>query len=651
MTTTSKNSELNKIVNTADPAISRSITHQNISLILKECQKYNITDKAQIAYILATAEHESNLGKRMTEEWGPTKEQLRYEGKKDLDNNQAGDGFRYRGRGFVQITGRDRYTSWSKELGVDLVNQPELATRPDIAARILVQGMKEGGFRPVQKGSVEGGYRLGRFIHEGARIDFNGARNIVNDYDAQQVASVTRRANRYYETLKTVEMSQLSEELLQSNNVSVQQGQSPDKMPLKIGAVGEAVSQLQKRLAQLGCNPGAADGIFGSDTEKAVKQFQQNQGIKPASGVVDAVTQKALAEASPIRHQQVPEVTGVLKTPVHVPINSKFGLRPHPVDRATKFHYGIDLAAPQGTSVKAADGGKVIFADYAGDAGNTVVLDHGNGYATRYFHLSRINVQVDQLVKQGEKIGTVGSTGKSTGPHLHFELRHGGSGALRGNTSGSAALDPEKYLGKEYQQVARSQSQHRQLVDDSAELQAIIFTNAVETVLDHRTRPAADASRHFKGNTYDIKQQDDTLSVTAKGRGEILRVEAGRIVTNKVSEEDVSRLSHVAFQINHEQQKQYSTQPTQQSNSVAEYARVAQAIAKNTDVQAVMPYHVAAVALQQTQNLDLARTLVQASPQAQVLGNNNQAREAFVNQTLREAIATVNNVSQQEMVR
>ncbi|CAC9933008.1 peptidase, M23 family [Aedoeadaptatus coxii] len=91
-----------------------------------------------------------------------------------------------------------------------------------------------------------------------------------------------------------------------------------------------------------------------------------------------------------------------------------------------RFHYGIDIANSVGTDIKAADGGIVTRAGSAGSYGNLIIIDHQNGTSTRYAHLSRIDVKVGQAVEQGQSIAKMGNTGRSTGSHLHFEVRVGG---------------------------------------------------------------------------------------------------------------------------------------------------------------------------------------------------------------------------------
>ena len=104
-------------------------------------------------------------------------------------------------------------------------------------------------------------------------------------------------------------------------------------------------------------------------------------------------------------------------------LSSGFGMRKHPVTGKNRMHKGLDFAGPSGTPVMAAAAGRVIYAARKGSYGNLIELDHGNGVTTRYAHLRDIEVSKDDTVEMGELIGTVGSTGASTGPHLHWEVR------------------------------------------------------------------------------------------------------------------------------------------------------------------------------------------------------------------------------------
>jgi murein DD-endopeptidase MepM/ murein hydrolase activator NlpD len=103
-------------------------------------------------------------------------------------------------------------------------------------------------------------------------------------------------------------------------------------------------------------------------------------------------------------------------------ISSRYGFRIHPITGRKRFHDGLDIAAAYGNGVYAYTGGRVVERGRNGGYGNCVLIDHGNGLKTRYAHLSKISVGIGQKVGTGDKIGAVGSSGNSTGPHLHFEV-------------------------------------------------------------------------------------------------------------------------------------------------------------------------------------------------------------------------------------
>ena len=107
-------------------------------------------------------------------------------------------------------------------------------------------------------------------------------------------------------------------------------------------------------------------------------------------------------------------------------ITSLFGARANPVTGFSQHHAGIDIAASTGSPVSATGAGTVRFAGFSGNYGLLVVVDHGDGVESRYAHLSRLGVQQGQAIAKGHILGLVGSTGRSTGPHLHYELRANG---------------------------------------------------------------------------------------------------------------------------------------------------------------------------------------------------------------------------------
>ena len=121
--------------------------------------------------------------------------------------------------------------------------------------------------------------------------------------------------------------------------------------------------------------------------------------------------------------------------PINGEITSPFGWRTHPVFGSARFHSGLDIGADYGDPVVAADGGVIVHADWLGGYGKAVIIDHGNGLQTLYGHNSELVVSEGQGVSKGQMIARAGSTGYSTGPHVHFEVRSGGS-----------PVDPTGYL-------------------------------------------------------------------------------------------------------------------------------------------------------------------------------------------------------------
>ncbi len=112
----------------------------------------------------------------------------------------------------------------------------------------------------------------------------------------------------------------------------------------------------------------------------------------------------------------------------HLDALSGFGWRVHPIHKVQRFHKGIDFTADQGTAIQATGDGTIVKADYdSGGYGKCVVISHGFGYETLYGHMSRIDVKAGDKVKKGQRIGLIGSTGQSTGPHCHYEVHLNGN--------------------------------------------------------------------------------------------------------------------------------------------------------------------------------------------------------------------------------
>ena len=159
---------------------------------------------------------------------------------------------------------------------------------------------------------------------------------------------------------------------------------------------------------------------------------EQNDAIKALEAAVAEERKKLAAE-------QGRKYDGGMFTwpaPSYTRISDEYGNRMHPTLGIQKFHNGIDMAAPGGSAILAAYNGKVVAADYNGSMGNYIMIDHGDSLYTIYMHASALYVSKGAEVSKGDKIAAVGSTGRSTGNHLHFSVR------LNGNY-----VNPRNYLG------------------------------------------------------------------------------------------------------------------------------------------------------------------------------------------------------------
>jgi murein DD-endopeptidase MepM/ murein hydrolase activator NlpD len=182
---------------------------------------------------------------------------------------------------------------------------------------------------------------------------------------------------------------------------------------MRIGDRGWDVAAMQYLLQRAGHGPGRADGIFGPLTDEAVRRAQAGAAIA-TDGLAGPETIAALR-----RRTGSPGTPVRFLLPVAGPIGDGFG-----APRNGYRHQGIDFPVPYGTTVAAAGVGTTIYAGYnSGGYGNLVVIQHRLGFTSWYAHLASITTWVGEQVVGGTRIGYVGSTGNSTGPHLHFEVR------------------------------------------------------------------------------------------------------------------------------------------------------------------------------------------------------------------------------------
>ncbi len=189
--------------------------------------------------------------------------------------------------------------------------------------------------------------------------------------------------------------------------------------------LGDMVSEFARKALML--NKEKSDQEQVADKLRTQRAFYDNaeQQLFRESGQLERQI-TAMMRANQAKNTSDKVVThgsGRLCMPLQAPVTSPFGWRRHPIFGVRKFHTGVDLAGPNHSAIKAADGGDVLYSGWYGGYGKVVIVDHGNGLATLYAHLSKPAVGAGEAVSKGQVVGYEGTTGFSTGPHLHFEVR------------------------------------------------------------------------------------------------------------------------------------------------------------------------------------------------------------------------------------
>lgn len=226
----------------------------------------------------------------------------------------------------------------------------------------------------------------------------------------------------------------------------------------QLGALSGRLFKLESQAGQLSERMGVVQGVVPGVVQGVVPKPAPQTSAKPAGSggpmLPPRMEQEALDDLGALQvrlteiEQQMAQVADVatlhslvlMRTPSRVPVEraelvSSFGNRDDPLTGRRAFHAGLDFAASHGTAIHAAAGGKVAVAGFRPDFGWVVEIEHGNGLTTRYAHASRLLVKAGDVVMPRDAIAAVGSSGRTTGPHLHFEVLRNGE-----------AIDPRRYL-------------------------------------------------------------------------------------------------------------------------------------------------------------------------------------------------------------
>jgi murein DD-endopeptidase MepM/ murein hydrolase activator NlpD len=247
----------------------------------------------------------------------------------------------------------------------------------------------------------------------------NSIAGIVNRADYIEALSRYDRdkLNEYVETRKYVELCkeelEVEKQLLDEAREAVEQEEANVN-----SLIGEKEAQIVSVSGDI------------ANKEAAIKEYedmiaQENAEIAALEKAV--AEEKARLEAENAQARVYNGGMFAWPCPGYKRISDEYGSRMHPILGVEKFHNGLDMAAPSGTAILAAYDGDVVAAAYSGSMGNYIMIDHGSGLYTIYMHCSALYVSKGQSVSKGQNIAAVGSTGRSTGPHLHFGVRLNGN--------------------------------------------------------------------------------------------------------------------------------------------------------------------------------------------------------------------------------
>ena len=224
-----------------------------------------------------------------------------------------------------------------------------------------------------------------------------------------------------------------------------------DNLNVMAAKPGQLQAQLQ-RLDSLGERVSALSGVEVPNVAKAsggqggplilaplppaLSREELNRQVDQLAEIVDMRSDSLSILESQLMDRRLKSIMLPTSRPVkNASIGSGFGYRSDPIIGVHAMHEGLDFNAPIGSRVTAAAGGIVVAAKFHPEYGNMVEIDHGKGFVSRYAHMASISVRNGQVIRRGREVGTLGNTGRSTGPHLHFEVRYKG-----------VAQDPARFL-------------------------------------------------------------------------------------------------------------------------------------------------------------------------------------------------------------
>ena len=244
--------------------------------------------------------------------------------------------------------------------------------------------------------------------------------NALQKLASNQTEFLTQREDERVEIV-----TNLQNEEVRKNQISIEAKNYAEEIEEKIEAVEREKKIVESKKSQVIKSRQNAQNLLNQANKELEKLDKEHADLEKLEDAIQADIERLSSSG------------GVAPDKLSWPVKTGYvssGYKWRRLGGTTSFHGAIDIAAPRGTPIYAAGGGVVILARYYGNAGRTVFIDHGGGMTTLYFHMDKILVSVGQSVISGDQIGTIGTTGRTTGPHLHFETR------LRNPSSANCSL-------------------------------------------------------------------------------------------------------------------------------------------------------------------------------------------------------------------
>ena len=243
------------------------------------------------------------------------------------------------------------------------------------------------------------------------------------------VSQIAEYDKNLFEELKALKeeiaqtKAELEEDRQQAENARKELEVSKSELDTQLANRSQAMKELESAAEEVKASFAeieAEENSINAQIDKIVKEMEAEAERKRREEAAQGGGGSSSSGTTQVGNYTYPLPSG------YRTVSSRFGYRNHPVTGRYKLHTGVDISAPNGTPIYAAQSGAVIIAGYSSAWGNYVVINHGNGITTLYAHMSKILTTKGATVSAGQQIGKVGSTGQSTGPHLHFQMKKNG---------------------------------------------------------------------------------------------------------------------------------------------------------------------------------------------------------------------------------